>query len=69
MGKIIVIIIVAVSVFPITFNHVLSKSDSIPPVRPKEKGYSLRSALTNKSRNAVLKNCTAKVTLVVSSSC
>lgn len=69
MGKIIVMIIVETRVLPITLNHDMSKSDSIPPVRPKERGYSLRSALTRSKRKAVLKNCTKKVTLVVSKSC
>ena len=61
-------IIVPTMVFPITLNQVLSKSLSIPPVRPNEKGYSPRSALTRSKRKAVLKYCTKNVTLVVISS-
>ena len=64
MGKIIVMIIVETRVLPITLNHDMSKSDSMPPVRPKEKGYSLRSALTRSKRKAVLKNCTIHIFVI-----
>ena len=56
-------------VFPMTRNQSSSKSENGPPVRPKVIGYSLRLALTRRRRNAVLKNCTMKVTFVVSQSC
>ena len=51
-----------------TLNHVLSKSLSIPPVRPNVMGCSPKSAFTSSKRKAVLKYYTAKVTLVVISS-
>ena len=62
-------IMVPTSVLPMTLYHDCSKSLCRPPVSPKEKGYSLRSALTSSSKKAVLKNWTRKVTLVISSSC
>ena len=49
-------IMVPTRMLPVTMNQVLSKSLSIPPDRPNEKGYSLRSAFTRSKRKAVLKN-------------
>ena len=60
---------VPTSVLPVTLYQDCAKSLSRPPVNPKEKGYSLRSALTSSSKNAVLKNWTRNVTEVISSSC
>ena len=57
-GKIAEKIMVDTIVFAMTLNQVWSKSPSRPPVKPNEKGCSLRSALTSSKRNAVLKNCT-----------
>ena len=50
-------IIVPTMILPVMWNHVLSKSLSIP-YKKKENGCSLISALTRRSRKAVLKNCT-----------
>ena len=69
IGKSMVKIIVPTMVLPVILYQSAVKSDSRPPVRPNEKNYSLMSALTSKSRIAVLKNYTANVTFVVSFNC
>ena len=67
-GKTEVKIRVETRVFPITKNQSSSKSEYAPPFKPKSNFYSLRLQLTRRSKKPVLKNCTAKVTLVVSRS-
>ena len=56
IGQYIMKIMVRTMELPATLYQLLLKSVSRPPVSPNEIGYSRRFALTNRRRNAVLKN-------------
>jgi hypothetical protein len=54
-GKTELRVMVLISALPIYFHQRALKSPYSPPVRPKFKGYSERSAFTSISKKAVLK--------------